>query len=417
MNSDLLTLQNPWWQPPGTTERDPHLMTIRGQPYYFPHAVRDTLTFQPGDFHILRGPRQVGKTTLLKEWIERLLRHGTPPQQILYLSCESLEHFSELQELLSQWLQSQREPTFLFLDEISFVPEWQRAVLGLINAGLCVRSVLCVTGSNARDLKQSSERFPGRRGQGKDLSLHPLQVGDYQQLACFAHHSPTQLLEIYYRVGGFPHAIRDYYRYALVSDETYRTYRNWIVGDAARFVLNEEYLKHLMFRIGETTGGQITWPTLIEHTPIQRHETAVTYLEHLQDAFLATIHYCYDPDKQGPVPRKARKVYWMDPLLLHLSLAWRRNIANIDAWVVAALADPSYRAQVLEGSLIQAARRKFATTYFWYSAKLKKEADLVVDHGDGIDLYDVKLSSTASYHVLGKSVTIIGPQTLLEWTT
>lgn len=411
MNTLLLANQNPWWVHEEFMNEDTHLRKIRSRSYYFEFPIKQELELAPGAFHILRGPRQVGKTTLIKEWIERLiLEKKAPGKNICYLSCEAIADYKELHDILMGiFPKPVRQPHFLFLDEISFVAEWQRAVLAFVNMGLLDHVCLVVTGSNAKDLKLSSERFPGRRGKGRDVSLFPLAPEQYRSLTCFRELSDPEILECYFRVGGFPHAIRDYVEFGNVSDETYQTYRNWIIGDAARFDLGEEFLKHILFRIKETFGGRITWPTLIEHTHIKRHETALAYVEHIQDSFLGKIHYCYDPDIRGPAFSKARKLFLIDPLLYYVAEEWKTGLTNIWSWVLKTVEDPSFKGRLLESTYVNSVSRMMPRTYYWYSAKEKKEVDLVLDERKAIRLFDVKLGKPETYRAFNHEVRSVGP--------
>ena len=417
MDSKLVKIQNPWWANEAALKEDPHLLAIRNVSYYYQRPEHYHLPLLPDCFHILRGPRQVGKTTLLKQWIERLVvQEKISPQHIFFLSCEGLDNFQELQKTLLDWLEDKKSmPSYLFLDEISFVPQWQRAILTLSNAGLLSKQCLVITGSNARDLKESSERFPGRRGGGKDINLYPFTLAEYLKLPCFKGKSQSELLAIYMQIGGFPHAVHDWVLHGHVMDETYTTYKNWIIGDAARFGLSEEILKHIFFRIAETLSSRITWPKIIEQTPIKSHETALSYLEHLQEAFLCHIHYCYDPNKKGPAFQKARKVYLIDPLLYHLAYGWRKNMVHIHQWVEDWLHSDENKGKLLESFFVVGAAEQRPDVYYWYSTKEKKEVDLVMESESGLKLFEVKWNREGKLTALGQDVKILSANQLVDF--
>lgn len=380
MEQDLLKLQNPWWDKSNPRKEDTDLLQIKGKPFFYKNPLVEELKFSTGDIHIIRGPRQVGKTTLLKLWIERLLGENFNPLNICLLSCETIKDFSELNKILSNWLTDKKSTqTILLLDEISFVHEWQRAILSLNNLGLLKKCVLIITGSNARDLKESSERFPGRRGKGLDISFFPLSPIELKTLECFKEYSDTEIVKLYLKIGGFPHAIRDYVETGTILDSTYQTYQNWIIGDASRFELNEEFLRHIFYRIFETFGSQITLPKLIETTPIKSHETALNYLEHLDDAFLTRIQYCFDFEKQGPALHKSRKIFFIDPLLYWVALGWKNGLLNLWNVIEKYYTDKEFLGRLLESAYISCSARRKYNTYFWYSAQSKKEIDLVIE--------------------------------------
>ena len=48
-----------------------------------------------------------------------------------------------------------------------------------IDRGSFRSDVLIVTGSASLELVAGMERFPGRRGHGRDIRMHPLSFGEY----------------------------------------------------------------------------------------------------------------------------------------------------------------------------------------------------------------------------------------------
>lgn len=420
MDPKLLFLQNPWWKNRDWHRSDVHISVIKGKTYYFSNPLVSSLEFKPKQIHILRGPRQVGKTTLLKEWIHRLIStEEAQPRNILMVSCEGITNFTELQQTLTDWLsQKRRNQVYLFLDEVTFVEEWQRAILTCSNAGLLQNTSVVITGSNARDLKESKERLPGRREGGKDLKLYPLLPFQYRELPCFKQYGSEKLIEIYLKIGGFPHAIRDFVTLGQISEETFRTYRNWIVGDATHYELSEEILKHILFRIHETTGSRVSWSKLIENTTVKSHETALNYIEHLQDAHLCELLYCYDVDKNGPSIHKARKIYFIDPLLYYLSYAWKNNVAPIWEWIQLPETFKMVRGSLLESAFAVQSKvkneQKNVNTFFWYSTKTKQEVDLLFLSGRNISLFEVKWGGGGVFKALSQEVRILSQKELFS---
>ncbi|MBI3541522.1 MAG: ATP-binding protein, partial [Deltaproteobacteria bacterium] len=392
-----------------------HLLAIKDKSYRFTPSFIEGLKLEAGDIFIVRGPRQVGKTTAIKMMIQKLLVEEMKGESIFYLSCESLTSFRELQNILMAYLEKRKTETFLFLDEVSFVPSWQRAILFLANTGLLRKACLVLTGSNARDLKESSERLPGRRGKGKDISLFPLSLPEMKTLACFRDWKFQDLLKLYMEIGGFPRAIGEYISLGTVSDTTYEIYRNWIIGDASRYELRQETLKHILFRIAETLASRITWPKLIENSPVRSHETALQYVEHLQDTFLCHLHYCYDPDLQGPATQKARKIYFIDPLLYGLALSWKEGFSNILQEMKSRLEDKQFRGNLFEAVVVNHAARSYPQTFHWYSAKEKKEVDLVIKRVRELSLLEVKLTKAPPFQALGQAVSIITQESFAEF--
>ena len=115
------------------------------------------------------------------------------------------------------------------------------------------------------------------------------------------------------------------------------------------------------------------------------------------------MHYCYDPDLDGPTFRKSRKVYFVDPLLYFLADAWKLGLTNIWDRSGALMTDRSFVGLILESAVVVLASRG-RETYFWYSSKTKKEVDLVIKEAGKITLFDVKFSPESLPPQLGKKV-------------
>ncbi|MBI4209006.1 MAG: ATP-binding protein [Deltaproteobacteria bacterium] len=414
MNLNSIKITNPWWEDREAIRQDPRLSQLLGKPYYIDSPTKKELHLKPGQRFILRGARQVGKTTLLKEKIlEAIQSQQIAPENCLYLSCEAFESFKELQEFLTSWVAPKKNtPLLLCLDEVTFIPEWQRSLLWLINAGLLQNATTLITGSNSRDLKISGERFPGRNV--KEIKIYPASWDQFSKIEFLKKYPPNDLLALYLKVGGFPHAIRDFYEYGKVRDDTYETYANWIFGDAHRFQLNRELLIHLLFRIFDTLSSQVTWQRLIEKSTIKSYETALDYVEHLEMAFLCHVSNCYDPDKEMGAPRKAKKIYFVDPLLYGVVGGFLRGIQNAFVWWSETLSNPEFRGKIFESLVVNHFARRQEPLYYWYSPNLKREIDILFIREGQLFLYDVKSQSLQLKPALGKEVAVITPHEFLR---
>ena len=77
---------------------------------------------------LLSGARQIGKTTLMLQAIDGLLKQGTPPANIIYATFDHpILKLAGIDSVLSTWRElvpAAQGKTFLFLDEAQFVPDW-----------------------------------------------------------------------------------------------------------------------------------------------------------------------------------------------------------------------------------------------------------------------------------------------------
>lgn len=139
------------------------------------------------DFHLLVGPRQVGKTTLMGHLIQHLLGEGINSRSIVYLPMDHprVSSAGDLTSLVEGLLQRLPGPLYLFVDELQTVPEWASDLKALHDAHHGAIH-LFASGSNALSLASP-------RGHG---------VGRWQ------HHwvLPLKFVETFQRENGPPHA-------------------------------------------------------------------------------------------------------------------------------------------------------------------------------------------------------------------
>lgn len=119
----ILAQFNPWWK------GEP----ISGLPDWHRAAFRElfewTATPPAPRAVLLSGPRQVGKTTLALQTIQKLLDQGVPPSNILYATFDHpIIKLAGIDAVIEAW--REREPKrgenyeYLFLDEAQFIREW-----------------------------------------------------------------------------------------------------------------------------------------------------------------------------------------------------------------------------------------------------------------------------------------------------
>ncbi|MFQ6092682.1 MAG: AAA family ATPase [bacterium] len=230
--------------------------------------------------YIVLGPRQVGKTTLFKLLVRKLLSEsGVFPRCILYLNCEELgsqtpQELSEHIESYINWVRTQsNHRLYVMMDEATYVKDWERSVKIVADRGLLKGVTLIATGSHAAGLRRGAERLPGRRGRGEDLDLAllPLSFREYlvarkpelkdklpqfpgwglnalftaaQEVSLYRD-SISPLFEVYFRTGGFPRSMRDEVSSGHVKQDVYKLYKDAFVGDLIRLGRRESLFREL----------------------------------------------------------------------------------------------------------------------------------------------------------------------------
>jgi predicted AAA+ superfamily ATPase len=163
MDLSTLTEQNIWWQGSEQIILDPTLAALKDIAYVWESDLLQEFLLDKDLIYILKGPRQVGKTTLLKTLAKKLLERGIFHRNIFYFSCNLVENYSELVEgldLYLKWIHSKNtERVFVFLDEISFVEDWQRGIKHLADLGKFRNATLILTGSQQQYFKQIARKI------------------------------------------------------------------------------------------------------------------------------------------------------------------------------------------------------------------------------------------------------------------
>src|SRR3989344_7125805 len=95
-----IAVQNPWWADKEAINEDAKIKefltaTVKWRPRIIKYMPLDRDVI-----YSVRGPRQVGKTTLVKITIKNLLDKNTNPINILYYACDLIRTPEILHELL-----------------------------------------------------------------------------------------------------------------------------------------------------------------------------------------------------------------------------------------------------------------------------------------------------------------------------
>lgn len=301
-----------FWEISDWQTGDKHLSALARAP--FVRAFEHTY-LSPG-FYVIRGPRQVGKSS----WLKWLLAHHANPKRAFYLSCENISDYKELAAVIEP-LRKTRD--LILLDEVTFVTEWTRAVKRFLDSGF--DGTLVVTGSHAFDLRRGADRMPGRFGDGKELVLLPMSFDEFVMARADAGWPALDRVETlrrYFRCGGFPIAVIEA---GAQGDDTPRareTLQRWLAGDFARIGKHEIYLRDMLGQLALTMGSTISLQTLARRTQFGSHHTALEYIKGLEDSFALRTLYALNLESLAYQYKKEKKFYFTDPLLFWLALEW-----------------------------------------------------------------------------------------------
>lgn len=209
---DILESRNPWWQDPKAR---------RAGPFSVRRKLQETVLQRLQNLRdhratMVLGPRQVGKTVLLRQVADDLLDGGWPAGSVVYFDFSDdrlTERVSprEVVEAIPRRLDSQL-PTVLLFDEISSALRWdlwlkQAVDESRFEEGGGLR--IAVTDSAAGLLRRGSRE--SGLGRWDELRMEPADFGEFLTLATSqidAGPALPQLVERYLTIGGFPEHIR-----------------------------------------------------------------------------------------------------------------------------------------------------------------------------------------------------------------
>lgn len=170
---------NPWWDGDGVEVRFRRLSFKR--PTF--GWVYKTLTSDLRRAIVLYGPRQVGKTVLMHQCIQRLLDDGIEPQRILFIAADNpaftdrpLQSFIDI--FVDRFRHDRASRLYVIVDEIQYLKDWSRHLKVLVDTFSAYRFM--ASGSAASALRrQSAESGAGRFA---DVLLPPLLFDEYLHL-------------------------------------------------------------------------------------------------------------------------------------------------------------------------------------------------------------------------------------------
>ena len=345
-------------------------------PKLIPRSIAPVNLERLRDILAIVGPRRAGKTFLMYQLIGSLLQTGRwAKQDILFVDFEDyrLKGFraEDIDTLFVAFNQlAGRYPTFLFFDEIQYLPDWNRVLRTLHNRR---KFHIVISGSNSRLLGR--EVATELRGRYTDVFLLPFsfrEVLDFRQISYppALLHTPARgrilrAFDDYLKEGGFPEV--------LIRETTpekrklLQTYYNTIFyrDILERFNIKAKTILDGMMSYVVNTPSELFSISAFEKqlrlkgAPGSKR-TVANYLRYLQEVFfvIANEKFSYSPRHRLMNPRN---VYLTDTGFLMLATPFSEN-----------------RGKVLENLVaIEFFRREQEMFYF----KGKHECDFILKEG------------------------------------
>ena len=438
-----LAEDNPWWRDPGSIRRDMKIVELDGATVSWKPRIGHAFDFSKDLVYSLRGPRQVGKTTLVKLQIKQKIDEGVSPYNILYYAFDVETTPRDLVNIVKEYLDStmrlrRGNRSYIFLDEVSAVKDWQRGIKRLWDQGRLQNCTVVATGSNTIDIRRSSEKLPGRRGISNDALdkiMLPMKFSEFvttidsnikdhlerynligapvrrtlltsareldmdmgiEQLCPYV---PTlnRYLGEYLLTGGTPRVVNEYLDSGLVGEGTFKTYLDAIVGDLESTNRSENTLKQLAGSAVKVAGSTSSWKSLQKGTDIGSPATVSSYVDMLQNMFILSVFYQYSTESKRGLYQKNKKIHFQDPFYFHVLNGWVGGDQLSFDTATRYLEDDANRGTMVEGVVANhlirmaftlSARKQnfeYSDLLFYWKYGSDREVDFVYKDGAGTE--------------------------------
>jgi predicted AAA+ superfamily ATPase len=406
MDSRFLPHNQHWHSPEKFSSLDPNLLQLAEMPLVHQPDILQQLPMDIPGIYSITGGRQVGKTTMLKQWMQQLLAHGVTPKSIAYITGELIDdHHALLNMVFSLREEMDTDGIhFLIVDEVTYIRDWDKAVKFMADSGQTNNMVLLLTGSDSVLIQQARTRFPGRRGVADqvDFHLYPLSFREVvnlkhgveivgQQLEKDACTFLKNELFAYMEHGGYLTAINDMAKHQRILPATLRIYADWIRGDMLKHGKQDHYLREILSGIIKRYSSQISWNALSRDLSIDHPKTVSDYIDLLTCMDALFVQHALQMDKLIAAPKKARKVIFTDPFILHAARSWLKADAQpYESIIKPLIADAQWRGKLVESIVVNHFSRLQPTYYIKTS---KGEVDIAIVHERNIFPIEIKWTS------------------------
>jgi uncharacterized protein len=250
---------------------------------------------------VITGIRRSGKTVLMNQVKEYLLNRGISPEQIISLNFESMQ-FEEyktaktLYEYVKSLVKNTSQKTYIFIDEIQNVAEWERAVNSFRVDFNCD---IYITGSNSNLL--SGELATHLSGRYVKIDVYPFTFKEakemMQQKSLFT--TDEVLFQNFIKFGGMPQRfefsdenaiyayLRDLYEAIILKDIVSRNE-----------IKNIDFLQKLLAFMFDTVGKEVSARSLYQKFSAEgigcSTDSILNYLTYIQNAFILYAAERYD---------------------------------------------------------------------------------------------------------------------------
>jgi len=276
---------------------------------------------------VISGIRRCGKSTLFELYRDYLLAQNIDDEQLIFINFEDLAYDSLRDyKLLHAYIKPKinaDKMTYIFLDEIQHVSEFERVVDSLF---IQKNVDIYITGSNAYFM--SGELATLLSGRYIELKMLPLSFGEY----CIGEPSNRTVSEKYSRYlmnSSFPYTVQLGDQRKIIVDYLQGLYNTVILKDViARYKITdvmmlEDVAKFLFDNIGNQTSITKVANTMTSHGRKIDPKTVEKYVKALSDSLI--IYKAKRYNIKGKQYLKTLGKYYVVDIGLRYMLLGQRN--------------------------------------------------------------------------------------------
>lgn len=327
----------------------PHLESLKLAAFQFEIDFGlKNLPLEPG-LLLIRGARQYGKSTWLEQQIANTIKEFGAGSA-LYLNGDILpssDHLIFEIRSLVQFFNPKSRLKRLFIDEITAVAHWEKALKYLIDAGELANVLIITTGSKAADLRHGSERLPGRKGRltRTNYVFTPISYTEFKKKCGDALGSKT--LSSYLLSGGSPIAASKLAQYGYLPEYVIELVSDWILGEFTASGRSRSALLSViktLFHFGTNPIGQ---SKLARESGLANNTIAQGYVALLQDLLVVCPAYPMDGNNGKAIWRKPCKYHFVNTLV---AVAYHPQVLRTPEELEAS---PELHGQIIEWAVAQ----------------------------------------------------------------
>lgn len=307
---EILKEWNPWWEKKELVRE----LEGRNRPAY--RDLLDSISIR--EITIITGVRRSGKSTLMYQMVDNLLRKNIEPEQILFINLEDKKLSDVPLDVMYQEYRENLNPgknAFIFLDEIHLKKEWEAWIRKKYD--LKTKDKFVISGSCSYLLKKEYSTL--LTGRNLTFEVFPLSFKEYLTFKNMVPEGKVILertklpvlnaLKKYLEYGGFPEIFFKPERYKkqvlgqYFDDIIYKD----IIG---RHDLNSEKTRELALFLTTNFTREISLKRVRKSLGLS-YDLTKEYVSHFKDAFLffTLDHFSYSFMEQKS---RAQKMYCID---------------------------------------------------------------------------------------------------------